>query len=274
MQPSAYAKKFVDVDGIRTCYLEAGEGDPLVLIHGGGAGANSYGNWFATIPMFALHFRTIAVDMLGFGDTDKPDEAGFEYSQQARNRHVAGFIRALGLSGASLVGNSMGGATAIGVAVDQPDLVDKLILMGSAGLNAEITPALQPVLNYDFTREGMIRLIKVLANPDFPITDEMVTYRWQNSVDPAAMRAYKATMQWVRQQGGLFYAEDYIARVSQPTLVVNGKLDQVVTLEQAGRFLELIDNSWGYIMPHCGHWAMIEYPDDFSAAVTSFIRSH
>jgi len=68
--------------------------------------------------------------------------------------------------------------------------------------------------------------------------------------------------------------EDYIASVQQKTLVVNGKDDQVVPLASAHKFLELIDDSWGYIMPHCGHWAMIEYPEDFSGAVSAFIKSH
>ncbi|WP_372717150.1 alpha/beta fold hydrolase [Immundisolibacter sp.] len=274
MNDAQYEKKFIDVNGIKTCYIEQGSGEPLILIHGGGAGANGYGNWFGCLPLFGKHFRTIAVDMVGFGGTDSPDPATFEYSQKSRYDHIAGFIKALGYKKASLVGNSMGGATAMGVAVEYPDLVDKLILMGSAGLNSEINAALQPVVGYDYTPEGMVRLIKSLANPDFPITDEMVQYRWKNSVDPKNKTSYAATMQWVRQQGGLFYPEEFIARVSQPTLVVNGKLDLVVPLESAYRFLELIKNSWGYIVPHCGHWAMIEYPSDFSAAVGSFVQSH
>jgi len=81
---SLYEKKYIDVDGIKTCYIEAGEGEPLVLIHGGGAGANGYGNWFACLPLFAKSFRTIAVDMVGFGLTDSPDPSDFEYSQRAR----------------------------------------------------------------------------------------------------------------------------------------------------------------------------------------------
>lgn len=274
MNDAQYEKKFIDVNGIKTCYIEQGSGEPLILIHGGGAGANGYGNWFACLPLLGRHFRTIAVDMVGFGNSDSPDPAGFEYSQKSRYDHMAGFIKALGYKKASLVGNSMGGATAIGVAVEYPDLVDKLVLMGSAGLNVEISAALQPVLGYDYTPEGMIRLIKTLANPGFVIRDEMVQYRWKNSVDPTNKTSYDATMQWVRKQGGLFYAEEFIARITQPTLVVNGKDDLVVPLQSAYRFLELIDNSWGYIVPHCGHWAMIEYPGDFCAAVGTFIQAH
>lgn len=269
-----YEKKFIDVGGVKTCYIEAGEGEPLILIHGGGAGANGYGNWFTCMPLFSKNFRTIAIDMLGFGLTDSPDPADCDYSQKVRYDHVAGFIKAMGFEKANLVGNSMGGATAMGVAIEYPELCDKLILMGSAGLNTEITDALKPVLGYDYTKEGMIKLIDVLTNDSFEITQEMIDYRHTNSIDPTNKISYGATMQWVKSQGGLFYEEDFIARVTQKTLVVNGKDDQVVPLTSAHRFLELIDNSWGYIVPHCGHWAMIEYPEDFAGAVSAFLLTH
>jgi len=270
-----YEKKYIDVDGINTCYIEAGVGEPLILIHGGGAGANGYGNWFACLPLFAKNFRTIAVDMLGFGLTDSPSPDDCEYSQKARYEHIASFIRKMGIEKASIVGNSMGGATAMGVAIDHPELCDKLILMGSAGLNTELDiAALKPVLGYDYTKDGMVTLIKVLTNDSFEITPEMIDYRHANSIDPKNKTSYAATMDWVRKSGGLFYEEDYISRIKQKTLVVNGKDDQVVPLSDAHRFLELIDDSWGYIMPHCGHWAMIEYPEDFSNAVSTFIKSH
>ncbi|RLA10127.1 MAG: alpha/beta hydrolase [Gammaproteobacteria bacterium] len=274
MNEAKYEKKFIDVGGVKTCYIEAGEGEPLILIHGGGAGANGYGNWFTCMPLFSKNFRTIAIDMLGFGLTDSPDPADCDYSQKVRYDHVAGFIKAMGFEKANQVGNSMGGATAMGVAIEYPELCDKLILMGSAGLNTEITDALKPVLGYDYTKEGMIKLIDVLTNDSFEITQEMIDYRHTNSIDPTNKISYGATMQWVKSQGGLFYEEDFIARVTQKTLVVNGKDDQVVPLTSAHRFLELIDNSWGYIVPHCGHWAMIEYPEDFAGAVSAFLLTH
>ena len=262
---------YISANNINTFYLEEGQGTPVILIHGGGAGANGWGNWHRCIPIFAKEFRVLVPDMVGFGQTEKPDPANFTYSQDARVDHVIGFIEALGLKDVALIGNSMGGATSMGVCMKRPELVSKLILMGGAGLNAEITDALKPVLNYDFTPEGMIRLIKVLANKNFEILEDMVQYRWKNSIDEGARKAYAATMEWVRQQGGLYYPEDQIASIKTNTLVVNGKEDLVVPLQYAYRFLELLENSWGYIVPHCGHWAMIEYPEDFSHACMNFI---
>lgn len=260
----------IDAGGVPTFYLEYGNGAPVVLIHGGGAGADSYGNWRDVIPTLAGKFRVIAVDMLGFGRSGKPAD-DFVYSQQARIDHLSAFLTALDLKGAALVGNSMGGATAIGVAVEHPELVGKLVLMGSAGLVTALHDDLKPVVNYDFTRDGMVRLIRALTTPDFVIDEEMVDYRVALATEPETRRAYAAAMGWIQQQRGLYYAEDFIARVRQPTLVVNGKLDKVVPVANAYKFLELIPQSWGCILPECGHWAMIEHPAVFAEIASRFI---
>lgn len=272
--PSAAQSRFVDVGGIRTHYLEAGSGPPVVLVHGGGSGADAYGNWKACLPLLAPHFRAVAVDMVGFGKTDKPDPAGYTYSQQNRNAHLAGFIRALGLSSAGLVGNSMGGATALGVAMEHPALVSKLVLMGSAGIKTADppSPALKAIVDYDFTLDGMRRLIAALTGPKYRPDEETVRYRHALSIDPPTKAALQAINAIVKQ-GGLFYDDARVAEVKTPTLVVNGKLDQISTLARAMKFLTLLENSWGYIVPHCGHWVMIEQPRDFSAAITSFFQS-
>ncbi len=267
-----FKSRHVDAGGIRTHYLEEGSGEPLILLHGGGAGADGYGNWRGTIPVFAPAYRTIALDMVGFGKTDKPDSEARGYSQQARVEHLRHFMAALGLGSAILVGNSMGGATAIGFAAQFPAMAKRLVLMGSAGLTTSIHPDLLPVINYDFTRDGMVRLIRALTTERFVIADELVGYRHALSIEPDTKRAYGGIMNWIRQQGGLFYDPQLIARVACPTLVVNGKNDKVVPVANAYRFLELIDKSWGYIIPHCGHWAMIEHPGEFASATLGFLQ--
>jgi len=272
MTPVAPVSRFVDAGGLRTHYLEAGAGAPLVLIHGGGAGADSLGNWQGSMPLLARHFRVLALDMVGFGDTAKPDPAGFDYSQAARVEHLRAFLAALDIERASFIGNSMGGATALGLAAENPARVERLVLMGSAGLNTTIHPGLLPVINYDFTRDGMVRLIRALVNEGFEIDAALVDYRLARSLDPVTRAAYGATMKWIRDQGGLAYPPEVIGRVRCPTLVINGKEDKVVPLANAYRFLELIPDSWGWIVPHCGHWAMIEHPDAFARACLAFLR--
>jgi 2-hydroxy-6-oxo-6-(2'-aminophenyl)hexa-2,4-dienoate hydrolase len=270
---TSWTSRFADAGGLRTHYLEAGNpaAPPVVLLHGGGAGADAIGNWHHTIPHLARTHRVIALDMVGFGRTAKPES--FAYSQAARNRHLGDFCAALKLSRAAFVGNSMGGATALGLAMQRPELFDRLVLMGSAGLNSEITEALKPIVFYDYTLEGMRKLIGALTGERFTVSEDLVSRRHELSIDPDTRRAYSATMAWIREQGGLFYAEDDIRRVRTPTLVVNGKNDLVVPLRNAYRFLELLPNSWGYLIPHCGHWAMLEAPADFIAATTTFLHA-
>ena len=264
--------RFVDVNGISTHYYEAGAGTPLILIHGGGAGADAYGNWRGCIAEFAKHFHVFAIDMIGFGFTDKPDPESYEYTQVKRNEHVIGLIEKLGLSNVNLIGNSMGGLTAIGVAVEKPAMVNKLILMGSAGIKAPLSDELKSIMNYDYSTAGMEKIVRGLTNPNFKVDAEIVEYRHQLSIQSSTRAAYDAVMGWIRKQGALFGEEDYISRVSQPTLVVNGKLDKVVQLDCAYKLLELIENSTGYILPNCGHWAMIEHPLKFSRIAISFLE--
>jgi 2-hydroxy-6-oxo-6-(2'-aminophenyl)hexa-2,4-dienoate hydrolase len=263
---------FVDVAGVRTHYLEAGEGPVLILMHGGGAGADCYGNWKDCFPIFAKHFRVIAPDMIGFGKTDKPSPESYVYDQPGRNRHLAGFIEALDIAGAAIVGNSMGGATAIGVAIDRPELLSKIVLMGAAGLPIPERPSPQLMhnLQYDFTIEGMRRVIGGLTAPGYQPTDEMVKYRYDLVDDPAS-KAALAAINGETKKGTLNYPEDAVRTITHPVLVVNGKEDGVSILPRAYRFLELLPNSWGYIVPHCGHWAMIEATADFCGAVERFL---
>ena len=265
--------RYIDVDGINTHYYEAGAGEALILLHGGGAGADSFGNWRGCLARFAVHYHVYAVDMVGFGCTDKPDPQDYSYTQQARNEHIIAVIETLGLASVNLVGNSMGGSTSMGVAIERPDLVNKLVLMGSAGVRAPITDELKSIMNYDYTTDGMLRIVRGLTNPDFRFDEELVNYRHGLSIQDDTKRAYNAVMGWIREQGGLYYEEDYISRVTQETLVVNGKMDKVVPLSSAYKLLELIENSWGYILPGCGHWAMIEKPVEFTAATLSFLNN-
>ena len=244
----AAESRFIDIDGISTHYYEAGKGDPVILIHGGGAGADAYGNWRGCLQDFAKHFHVFAIDMVGFGFSDKPDPGSFAYSQSTRVEHVGGFIEKLGLSNVNLIGNSMGGITSMGVSIEHTDRVKKIVLMGSAGIKAPISDELKSIMNYDYTPAGMEIIVRGLTNPNFNFDPDIVSYRHQLSVDSATRAAYDAIMGWIREQQGLFYEEDYITRVSQPTLVVNGKLDKVVQLDCAYKLLELIKNSTGYIL--------------------------
>jgi pimeloyl-ACP methyl ester carboxylesterase len=263
--------KFIRTGSFNTHYYEGGEGRTVVLIHGGGAGADSYGNWKICFPLFTARMHTYAMDMVGFGRSDSPDPESFAYTQKTRNEQAIAFIEALDCGPVDIVGNSMGGATALGVAMMRPDLARNIVLMGSGGLNRELNAALAPVVNYDYTLEGMRKLVAVLANPDMQMSEELLKYRYELSIVDGRKAAYRATMGWVKANGGLHYEEEEIAAVKTRCLVFAGKDDLVIPMKENIRFLELLENSTGYFLPHCRHWAMMEYPDLFAKVVTDFL---
>lgn len=267
-------RTFISTGSFRTHYFEEGSGDPVILLHGGGAGADGVSNWSKCVPLFAKRKRTIVADLVGFGHSEAPDPANFTYDQNSRNEQIIAFIEALDLQRVSIVGNSMGGATALGVAMRRPDLVANLVLMGSAGIPTEPgNEAINNLQGYDFTPEGMRRVIAALANPGYVASDEQVQYRYEQSVRPDIRAAYTAILAWARENG-LVYPESDLAQIKTRTLVVNGKEDQVTPIAHAYRFLELLENSTGYLIPNCRHWAMLEYPDMFSSVTLDFLDNY
>lgn len=268
---SQYESHFIQAGEFRTHYIEAGEGEPLILVHGGGPGADSYGNWYSCLPVFARQFHVIAVDMLGFGKTDRPDPDNFTYSQDARNKHMLDFVEALGLEQVNMVGNSMGGLTSLCVAQQRPQLVKRLVLMGAAGIKQR-PAAIAPLLNYNGTVNAMRDVIAALTHSNFEVNEDLLEYRVSLSTEPATQKAQAAAMKWIGEQGGLYVDEQVIKDIKMPTLLVGGKNDPIVTPAQIFRFLELIDDARCYMLPHCGHWVMMEHPTEFVRITSDFIR--
>lgn len=268
------ADKFIEAGGIRTRYIEQGQGAPLLLIHGGGAGADSFSNFVHCLPVFGEHRRTIAVDMIGFGETDQPDPAGFAYTQQARTKHIIDFIEAMALGPVAIVGNSMGGTTATGVALQRPDLVSHLILMGAAAnmppeIIKERGPVMAPLVAFDGTLDGVRKIIALLAH-SYQATDAQIEYRQRSATRPAAIAANKATMAWVKENG-LCYSDAELASLACPVLVIAGKNDVIVTLDRTVDLIAKIPQAVGHIIPECGHWVMIEYPEEFTRQTLWFL---
>jgi 2-hydroxy-6-oxo-6-(2'-aminophenyl)hexa-2,4-dienoate hydrolase len=267
-------ERTIQAGGIRTHYLEAGKGAPLILVHGGGAGADAWGNWKDCLPFFAERFRVLAIDLVGFGKTEKPEPETFEYSEATRIRHLADFIRAAGLERASLVGNSLGGGTSLGVAMAPPELVDHLVLMSSAALMRQVNPALRGMINYVPSRENMRDVLLPLVSDGFQIDGELVEYRYRITQQPGVMKAYRAIMSWIAGRGGLYFDEADIATVRHRTLVVNGRNDRVTPPEIGWRLSQLLEESAFFVMPGVAHWVMIERPRDFAALTTWFLESN
>ena len=133
MAGETYQSLFVDADGVKTLFIVAGQGMPIVLVHGGGPGASGEYGWWRNIPALAEHFQVFALDRIGSGLTDKPTE---EFGDPVLARHLADFIDALCLDELYMMGNSMGAYGVAKYAVDHPDRVKKMVLVASGSIAA------------------------------------------------------------------------------------------------------------------------------------------
>jgi 2-hydroxymuconate-semialdehyde hydrolase len=261
----------IDVGGIATNYHDEGDGHPVVLIHGSGPGVTAWANWRTTIPALATQFRVIAPDILGFGYTERPD--GVEYNSTTWTEHLVGFLDALGLDKVSIVGNSFGGSLALNIATRHPERVDRLVLMGSVGVPFEITEGLDAVWGFEPSLPAMRRLLDVFAYDRSLVNDELAELRLAAATRPGVQEAFSAMFPAPRQQGvdAMAVDEDLIAALTNDTLIVHGRDDQVIPLSNSLRLLDLIQRSQLHVFGRCGHWVQIEHAARFNSLVAEFL---
>jgi pimeloyl-ACP methyl ester carboxylesterase len=261
----------VEVGGIETHYLDAGAGRALVLLHGAGPGVDANANWRFAIPALAACGRVLAPDIVGFGATERPP--GVNYSMRVWLEHVVGFLNALEIDQASLVGNSFGAALALSLAVEYPDRVERLVLAGCPALSFPITAGLEMVWGYEPGRSNMRRLLQTLVYDRDAVTEEVVEARYRASADHGAREAYRRMFPPPRQRwvDAMALAEERVAGVRQPAMVIHGRDDRVVPLAVACRLHELLDESQLHVFGRCGHTAQIERANDFNALTARFL---
>ena len=262
-----------DANGIKTNYLEAGQGDTVILIHGSGPGVTAYANWRLVMPALAENFRVLAPDMVGFGYSERP--ANIEYGVQTWADQVVGLMDTLEVPRAHMVGNSFGGAIALRIATQHPDRVGKLVLMGAMGVPFRITEGLERVWGYEPSFENMRKVLDVFAYSRELVNDELAEVRYRGSIQPGFQESFAAMFPAPRQRWveAMCTPEEDIRRLPHRTLIVHGREDQVIPLQTSLRLIELIDNADLSVFSHCGHWSMIERTRDFNRNVTEFFSS-
>ena len=264
--------KFAQTSWIRIHYNEAGTGDPpVIFLHGSGPGATSWSNFNRNVGAVSAHYRCLLMDQPGYGKTDS--YVMTEPRNTVNARAVKDLMDALGIQKASLVGNSMGGGTALCFAVDFPERLEKMVLMGSGGAGTPLF-AIMPsegikVLNETFDNpsvEQFRKLINVMLYDGASVPDEILRQRYDSLMsNPGHIEARRKS---VTAQRSL--AAD-LSKIQAPTLLIHGRNDRVVPLEGSLALLSAIPNSSLHIFNHCGHWAQYEHAEEFNRLVLDFL---
>lgn len=203
--PTNLASRTVAVQGTKLHFHEAGVGETLVLLHGGGPGASGWSNFGGNVAALAEQFHVVVPDQPGYGLADKPEFDGDYWTFAARC--IADLLSSLGVEKAHFVGNSMGGGTTVRLALDRPDCIDRMILMGPAGVSVNVvTPHPSEGLKilssfYDApgpSRDRMAAFIRMMVFDPAMVTDELITERLEAAMDPdaraGALRAVRSIM--------------------------------------------------------------------------------
>jgi 2-hydroxy-6-oxo-octa-2,4-dienoate hydrolase len=256
--------KTVDVGGLSTNYHDQGVGPIVILLHGSGPGVSAWTNWRRVIPQLALTMRVLAPDLPGFGFTERrPD---FDYTTKAWVSHLLGFMDALGVARASLVGNSFGGSLAMAAALRRPDRFEHLVLMGAPCGDFVMSPGLRAGWNYTPSREAMRATMAHFPYDQSVITDDLVEDRYQASLIPGAQEGLRRLLTEPRAEGDTPLSgmpQSLAAKIVQPTLILHGREDRVIPVELGLRLAHAIPNAAFHMFGQCGHWVQAERFDDF-----------
>lgn len=262
----------IDAGGVDTAYLEAGSGEPVLMLHGSGPGVSGTANWQLNIGPLSERFHVLAPDIVGFGATARPEDV--VYSLRTWTDHVWAFLDAKGINRTAIVGNSLGGRIALQMATDHPDRISRMVLMGSPGVGMTPTQGLAALRAYEPSHEAMRQLLKnfFAVNPDL-ITEELVKIRYEASVADGAYEAYRAMFFDPKHKGSeLAITAEEVRTIATPTLLIHGREDKVVPLAVSITMLDLLPNADLHVFSRCGHWTQIERADEFSALVATYLE--
>jgi pimeloyl-ACP methyl ester carboxylesterase len=272
--PHVEYSKFAEIDGVKLHYQEKGSGTSVVLIHGY---MSSTYSWKDVFEPLSEKFHVIAVDLKGFGFSEKPDG---DYTRREQGRLVNGLLDHLKIEKAWLVGNSMGGETSLNATLQDPDRISGLILVDSAGVSFEsrngFTPwyvsmpfvgrALSSVI---LTSDTLVRAgLEKSFYDDKKIDAKRIEYYHQplktNNGQRAAMLA--------RQQFSQYPVEDKLGEINKPTLIIWGSEDEIIPLEAGRKMNLLIKNSEMIVYEKVGHIPQEEVPEKVTNDIISFIE--
>ena len=262
--------KYVDAGSVRLHYLEFGEGPAVVFLHGSGPGNSSWANFSGNYKAFVeAGYRVILPDMVGFGYSDKPIDQG-DYTLKFFCDTLLVGLKSIGIEKCSFVGNSLGGGVAIQIALEKPELVDRLILMGPGCLSEQQSyfsmPGIAKMMAAADSGINQHNLVEVLrsfvVNPEY-ITPELVAMRW--AIAETQPKEVLTTMKTPT-------LGPRMKELNCPILTFWGADDAFMPPEGKELCLRANPNSRLVEINSCGHWVMIEASRMFNALSVDFLR--
>lgn len=259
----------VQVFGQKIHYVEQGTGPAVILLHGLGGDAT---NWAFTVPALAARYHVFVPDQVGFGQSDKPL---LDYRVSTLVDFLDEFCNKLGISKASVVGNSLGGWAAMAFTLAHPDKVERLVLVDSAGYSN--TRLGGPPL----TRDALL----VLTTPTLQATRQLmqlIFYHQEMITDAFVQQAFASKLQ--KNDGytidrfidSIMRREDVVdgklGAIKAPTLIVWGREDKLIPLASGKAITEDISGSKMVILDSCGHVPQIECAAPFNKALLDFLN--
>lgn len=266
-------RKTLSVDGLATSYLEAGDGDPVVLLHGGEFGAGAELGWERNIAALAARYRVLAPDQLGFGQSAKVID--FVDGRGMRIRHVARFCELLGVDTAHFVGNSMGAINLLTDATsDAPLLPVRSLAIICGGGEIQQNEHFEALQNYDATLPAMRRIVHALFfDSGYPADDDYVRRRYESSTAPGAWEAIAAAR--FRRPGATPSATPSTnrayERIGVPTLVVEGAGDKLLPTGWSAEIAKQIDGARSVVVDKAGHCPQIEQSSVVNELLMDFL---
>ncbi|KAB2341589.1 alpha/beta fold hydrolase [Actinomadura rudentiformis] len=261
-------------------YHEAGEGPPLLLLHGSGPGVTGWRNFRGNLPVLAERFRCLILELPGFGVSDPTDQ----HPMIAAGAAVTRFLDGLGLPQVDVIGNSMGGIIGVQVALAHPERIRRLVTIGGVGRSL-LSPApgegirlLQEFTDHP-TREALVQWLHSMVYNPALVTEELIEERWQQATDPATLESAR------RMYGKAAFAAGTAAaaaadtppywamlhKLKARTLITWGRDDRVSPVDMALLPMRTIPDVEVHVFPDCGHWVMIEQKDAWESVVLSFL---
>lgn len=273
--------------GVKTHYVTAGEGEPLIMVHGGGPGASGATGWSNTIPALAKHFRVYAPDSIGFGDSDKPL---FDYSLQTYVEHIAGFIDALNLKSVRILGNSQGAYVAIKYVLDNPGRVKSaaLISTGNVATACGLESTADSVARtskftryFDGSRESLRAFMEMIVNDKSKITDELIEERYRSASQPGHKEMFESLSRYRKLSasdssfGQARGIRERLVALKIPYCILWGEQDRTAPLDPLGYGLKaLLPGVPFHVVKGSGHQVQNDQPEECNRILVEHFRAH